>query len=85
MNLIPTWHGARRYGKGPDWVRDFVRHYGYDLTNWPGFPFLYAMRDLVQSTDPLHRAPHSPPHAQVLRQRVNGLRSDDTSTVWIVL
>lgn len=85
VDLIPTWHGARRYGKGPGWVRDFVGRYGYDLTDWTGFPALLAMRDLVQVSGPLRRAPHSRPHAQVLRQRVTGLRAGDTSTVWIAL
>jgi hypothetical protein len=85
VDLIPTWHAARRYGKGPGWVDDFVRHYGHDLTDWAGFPALLAMRDLVQVSGPLHRAPYSPPHARVLRQRITGLRSGDTATVWIAL
>lgn len=24
VDLIPTWHAARRYGKGPGWTRDFT-------------------------------------------------------------
>lgn len=85
VDLIPTWHAARRYGKGSTWTRDFTRHYGHDLTGWPGLPTLLAMRDLAQITGPLRRAPHSPPHAQALRQRLDGLRTGDTSTVWTAL
>lgn len=85
VDLIPTWHAARRYGKGHGWTRDFIRCYGHDLTDWHGFPALLAMRDLVQISGPLRRAPHSPPHACVLRQRVTGLRSGDTTTVWTAL
>lgn len=85
VDLIPTWHATHRYGKGPDWTRDFVHHYGHDLTGWPGLPSLLAMRDLAQISGPLRRAPHSPPHAQALRQRISGLRAGDTSTIWTAL
>ncbi|MGH3931164.1 MAG: phosphotransferase, partial [Pseudonocardiaceae bacterium] len=44
VDLIPTWHAARRYGKGPGWTRDFIRHYGHDLTTWSGFRTLLALR-----------------------------------------
>lgn len=85
VDLIPTWHAARRYGKGPAWTRDFIHRYGHDLAGWSGFRALLAMRDLVQVSGPLRRAPHSPPHARVLRQRVAGLRAGDTTTVWTAL
>ncbi|MGH3926064.1 MAG: phosphotransferase, partial [Pseudonocardiaceae bacterium] len=85
VDLIPTWHATHRYGKNPDWTRDFVHHYRHDLTGWPGLPVLLAMRDLAQISGPLRRAPHSPPHAQALRQRVSGLRAGDTSTIWTAL
>ena len=85
VDLIPTWHAARRYGKGPGWTRDFIHHYRHDLTNWSGFPVLLAMRDLAQISGPLRRAAHSPPHARALHQRVAGLRAGDTTTVWTAL
>lgn len=85
VDLIPTWHAARRYGKGPAWTCDFTYHYGHDLTGWPGLPVLLAMRDLAQISGPLRRAPHSQPHARALRQRVDGIRAGDTSTVWKAL
>jgi hypothetical protein len=53
VDRIPTWHAAHCYGKGPTWTRDFV----HDLTGWPGFLALLAMRDLAQISGPLHRAP----------------------------
>ncbi len=85
VDLIPTWHAAHRYGKGPTWTRDFVHQYGHDLSGWPGLPALLAMRDLAQISGPLRRAPHSPPHARALQQRVDGLRAGDTSTIWTAL
>lgn len=80
VDLIPTWHAARRYGKGPHWTAQFIDQYGHDLAHWPGLPTLLAMRDLVQASGPLRRAPHSAPHARALRQRVDSLRTGDTST-----
>lgn len=85
IDLIPTWHAAHRYGKGPNWVRHFRRYYDHDLIAWPGYPALFAMRDLVQISGPMHRATHSPAHARVLRQRVSSLRAGDTRTVWTAL
>ena len=85
VDLIPTWHAARRYGKGPTWTREFTHHYGHDLTGWPGLPTLLTMRDLAQISGPLRRAPHSPPHAHALRQRLNALRTGDTTTIWTAL
>ncbi len=85
VDLIPTWHATHRYGKTPGWTRDFAHHYGHNLTSWPGLPSLLIMRDLAQISGPLRRAPHSPPHAHALRQRINGLRTGDTSTIWTAL
>ena len=85
VDLIPTWHATHRYGKNPNWTGDFVHHYGHDLTGWSGLSVLLAMRDLAQISGPLRRAPHSPPHAHALRQRVNGLQAGDTSTIWTAL
>lgn len=85
VDLIPTWHAARRYGKGHEWTRQFIEQYGHDLARWPGLPALLVMRDLVQISGPLRRAPHSTPHARALRQRLDDLRAGDTTTVWTTL
>jgi hypothetical protein len=82
IDLIPTWHASIRYGRGPQWARDFARIYGYDLMRWDGFPVLFAMRDLVQITGPLRRAGDRPEFAAVLRERLEGIRSGDTVAVW---
>lgn len=80
IDLIPSFHAARRYGRGPGWAQAFVDAYGYDLSGWSGFPTLLAMRDLVQIAGPLNRAPHEPALARALRQRLDGIRSGGTST-----
>jgi hypothetical protein len=85
IDLIPTWHATARYGKPASWVRDFIDQYGYDLTQWEGYPVVLAMRDLVQLSGPIRRARDSVPHRQALRQRLDSLRSGDNATVWTAL
>ncbi len=85
IDLIPTWHAASRYGKGDAWSRAFIAEYGYDLADWPGFRLLMHMRDLVQLTGPIRRASAGGAYVHVLRQRLDGLRAGDTTSVWIAL
>ena len=85
IDLIPTWHAAVRYGKAPSWVGDFISQYGYDLSQWDGYPVLMAMRDLVQLTGPIRRARDSEPHRRALRQRLASLRCGDTTSPWAAL
>lgn len=85
VDLIPTWHAATRYGQGPAWARQFADVYGYDLAAWDGYPLLLAMRDLVQLTGPIRRAGAAPKYEQALRQRLDALRTGNTSSTWIAL
>jgi hypothetical protein len=85
VDLIPTWHAAARYGKPSSWTSDFTSRYGYDLARWDGFPVLMAMRDLVQLSGPIRRAPDSEPHREALRQRLDDLRAGRTATTWKAL
>ncbi|MFD2419006.1 phosphotransferase [Amycolatopsis pigmentata] len=79
IDLIPSLHAARRYGRGPAWAQAFADAYGYDLSRWPGHVPLLAMRDLVQIAGPLRRAATEPVLAQALRQRIDGIRNDDAA------
>jgi hypothetical protein len=85
IDLIPTWHAAARYGKPASWVSDFISHYRYDLGPWEGYPILMAMRDLVQLTGPIRRARDSESHRRALRQRLDNLRCEDTTSIWTAL
>lgn len=85
VDLIPTWHAARRYGRGTAWVDQFIATYGYDLSRSPAFATLMTMRDLVQIPGPLRRAPYSAAHAQAFQQRFTDLRDGKTSTQWATL
>jgi len=85
IDLIPTWHAARRYGRGTEWVDQFIAAYGYDLSRGPAFATLMTMRDLVQIPGPLKRAPYSALHARAFHQRFTDLRKGKTSTQWATL
>jgi Phosphotransferase enzyme family len=85
IDLIPTWHAVARYGKPASRISDFISQYGYDLGQWEGYPVLMAMRDLVQLTGPIRRAPDSEPHRRLLRERLDSLRSGDTTSIWMAL
>jgi Ser/Thr protein kinase RdoA (MazF antagonist) len=85
LDLIPTWHATHRYGRTPDWTNQFIASYGYDLRDNPAYHDLLAMRDLAQLPGPLRRAPHSPPHAAALHQRLTDLREGNTTHHWIAL
>lgn len=77
VDLIPSYHAAVRYGRGPRWAEAFAQAYGYDLSSWDGFPILYAMRDLVQLAGPLRRAAHESTFAAAVQQRLDGIKTGD--------
>ncbi|WP_309115967.1 aminoglycoside phosphotransferase family protein [Saccharothrix sp.] len=78
VDLVPSWHAARRYRNSPTWATRFADRYGYDLSSSPAFDLLMEMRDFVQLSGPLRHAAHSPRHATALRQRLDGTRARDT-------
>jgi len=85
IDLIPTWHAVARYGKPASRISDFISQYGYDLGQWDGYRVLMDMRDLVQLTGPIRRAPDSEPHRRLLRERLDSLQSGDTTSIWTAL
>lgn len=85
IDLIPTWHATIRYGRGPDWLSDFIKQYGYDLATWPGYDALVRLRDLAQLPGPLRRATSSPKHAAALRQRFEAIRDGHRPGPWTAL
>jgi aminoglycoside phosphotransferase (APT) family kinase protein len=85
VDLIPTWHASRRYGKGRSWVSNFARIYGFDLSEHPMIETLYTMRDLAQISGPLRRTPNSAAHASALRERLTDIREKHTERKWTAL
>lgn len=82
IDLIPTWHATIRYERRGDWATQFTEQYGHDLATWPGYDLLLQMRDLVQVTGPMRRAPHSARHAAAFRQRLGDIRAGDRTATW---
>ena len=82
VDLIPTWHAAARFGRDRAWVAGFAEIYGHDLSGWTGFEVLMRMRDLVQLTGPLRRAPTEPVLTRALRQRLTAIRNHNRDAQW---
>lgn len=82
VDLVPTWHAARRYGRDAAWTSRFAETYGYDLTTSRGFDVLMRMRDLMQLTGPLRHSATQPRYLGALRQRLSGIRSGDREQQW---
>jgi hypothetical protein len=82
VDLVPTWHAARRYGRDATWTARFAETYGYDLATSQGFETLMRMRDFMQLTGPLRRAATQPRYLEALRQRLAGIRSGDRQEQW---
>ncbi|WP_194917589.1 phosphotransferase [Catenulispora rubra] len=85
IDLVPTWHAARRYGRDDAWKIAFAHQYGYDLTDSPGYEALMHMRDMMQLTGPLRRARTDQRYFTFLRQRVSAIRAGDRSSQWSTL
>jgi hypothetical protein len=85
VDLIPTWHASRRYGKGRSWASNFATIYGFDLSEHPMVEMLFTMRDLVQVSGPLRRAPHSAVHAAALHDRLTDIREKHMERKWTAL
>ncbi|WP_194908762.1 phosphotransferase family protein [Catenulispora rubra] len=85
IDLVPTWHAARRYGRDDAWSSAFAHEYGYDLTGSPGYEALMHMRDMMQLTGPLRRARSDQQYFTFLRQRVSAIRAGDRSSQWSTL
>jgi len=85
VDLVPTWHATRRYGRDRGWTDRFVAVYGHDLSRSPLYADLMDMRDLAQIPGPLRRAPWSSPHHRALRQRLGDLMAADTRSAWVAL
>jgi len=85
IDLVPTWHSTRRYGRDRGWTDRFTAIYGHDLARSPVYEHLMTMRDLAQLPGPLRRAPQSPTHERALRQRLGDLMAADTRSRWVAL
>jgi hypothetical protein len=81
-DLTPLPVGLRRFGGSRRAYRQFARGYGFDVTQWPGYPVLREVRELKMVTGVLPILRSNPKVAPELRRRLDSYRSGDTSASW---
>lgn len=76
IDLVPTMQ-ARRFGLPEDQRAAFISAYGHDVTRWPGFPTLHAIRELNTLSALLRDAHTDPDSAAELALRISSIRRGD--------
>jgi len=82
IDLIPIY-AAVRFGLDSVSVDQFAACYGYDLRGGSGFRPLLTIRDFSTLTALVRLAPTDPAMAGELRHRVDSLRGQDDTVIWI--
>jgi Phosphotransferase enzyme family len=60
----------------------FVRAYGFDVTDWSGFPTIQAISELKMTTWIMQNTSHSPEVASEVRTRLDALRDSGAPRRW---
>lgn len=81
-DLVPTAHGATRFGRSAADYHAFTEAYGFDITTWSGWPVLRQVRDLQLVTSTINTLAGRPDVARELAHRLRSLLNDDTTVVW---
>ncbi|MEU9334414.1 aminoglycoside phosphotransferase family protein [Streptomyces sp. NPDC048290] len=69
------WHTRTEY-------ESFVYHYGFDLMNWPGYPVLGDLRELMMVVWLGHQVATSAKSGDEFGRRVESLRTDGSRRDW---
>lgn len=81
-DLTPLAVGRERFGDPPVRYRTFAAAYGFDVTSWPGFAVLRAIRELKLTTSVLPILRSRPQVRPELFRRLDDLRSGRTDARW---
>ncbi|SCG38624.1 phosphotransferase [Micromonospora coxensis] len=81
-DLVPTAHGATRFGRSLNDYRDFVDAYGVDLMAWTGWTILRRVRELQLVTSTIDTLAGRPEVARELAHRLRSLFADDHEVTW---
>ncbi|WP_328605587.1 aminoglycoside phosphotransferase family protein [Amycolatopsis sp. NBC_00345] len=81
-DLTPLAVGRERFGDPPSGYQEFSRAYGFDVTAWPGFSVLRAVRELKLTTSVLPILRSHPQVAAELHRRLDDLRHGRTDVRW---
>jgi thiamine kinase-like enzyme len=69
------WHAREEY-------ETFVRIYGFDIMQWPGYPTMRAVREFLMVTWVIQKAAESPRAATEARKRIAALRTGASRKDW---
>ena len=69
------WHTRDEY-------EDFVRVYGFDIMQWPGYPVMRAVREFLMVTWVIQKAAESAQAAAEARKRIAALRTGASRKDW---
>ncbi|WP_329364567.1 aminoglycoside phosphotransferase family protein [Streptomyces sp. NBC_00669] len=69
------WHTREQY-------ESFVHHYGFDLMNWPGYPVLADVRELMMTLWMGGKAAAEPRAAEEFVRRVEAIRTNGSRRDW---
>ncbi|MFI5611227.1 phosphotransferase family protein [Amycolatopsis sp. NPDC051903] len=81
-DLTPLAVGRERFGDRPSRYLRFSRAYGFDVTAWPGFAVLRAVRELKLTTSVLPILRSHPRVRPELHRRLDDLRHGRTNVTW---
>ncbi|MER5972321.1 phosphotransferase [Streptomyces sp. NPDC002055] len=84
-DLVTVEVHCRRFGHGRDHYEAFADAYGWDVTSWPGYRTLAAIRELRMITTNARKIRHAPHSLREIEQRVHGLMSQDAFLQWNIL
>jgi aminoglycoside phosphotransferase (APT) family kinase protein len=69
------WHTREEYA-------DFVRVYGFDVMQWPGYPVMRSVREFLMVTWIAQKAGESDQAATEVRKRISALRTGASRKDW---
>jgi aminoglycoside phosphotransferase (APT) family kinase protein len=70
------WHTREEY-------KTFVKIYGYDILQWPGYPVLADAREFIMVTWMIQKAGEKPETAAEARKRIDALRTGASRKDWL--
>jgi hypothetical protein len=84
-DLVTVEVHCRRFGHGEQHYAAVADAYGWDVTHWPGYGTLAAIRELRMITTNARKVQHAPRSLEEVRRRVDGLRRRDQFLGWNIL
>jgi Phosphotransferase enzyme family len=81
-DLVPIAVGQVRFRPKTNTQRQLVDAYGFDVTQWDGFPVLRELRELKLAAVGLQAAAGNSARGSELRRRLHTIRTGDTLARW---